>query len=73
MTLIIIMYFLFLTALVNECVDENGGCQQMCSDTAASYVCSCHNGFSLATNEHSCNGRFISSATPKIDIRVNLR
>lgn len=41
---------------VNECLSENGGCDQMCEDTPLSFNCHCRNGFSLNTNGQSCDG-----------------
>lgn len=28
----------------NECLQNNGGCEQLCVDTPASFYCDCHNG-----------------------------
>lgn len=33
---------------------NNGGCQQECRNTIGSYVCACHNGFTLHENGHDC-------------------
>jgi len=30
---------------INECDQNNGGCQQVCTNTRGSYMCSCHIGF----------------------------
>ena len=38
----------------DECTINNGGCQQECRNTIGSYVCSCHNGFTLHENGHDC-------------------
>lgn len=38
----------------DECAVNNGGCQQECRNTIGSYVCACHNGFTLHENGHDC-------------------
>lgn len=39
---------------IDECAINNGGCQHECRNTIGSYVCSCHNGYTLHDNEHDC-------------------
>uniref|UniRef100_A0A1B0A8T7 Metalloendopeptidase n=1 Tax=Glossina pallidipes TaxID=7398 RepID=A0A1B0A8T7_GLOPL len=39
---------------VDECSVNNGGCQHECRNTIGSYICSCHNGYSLHENGHDC-------------------
>ncbi|XP_029425026.1 signal peptide, CUB and EGF-like domain-containing protein 1 isoform X3 [Nannospalax galili] len=39
---------------VDECQDNNGGCQQICVNAMGSYECQCHNGFFLSDNQHTC-------------------
>jgi len=34
----------------NECNDNNGGCDHICVDTAASFFCDCRHGFTLSHN-----------------------
>nr|XP_003701332.1 PREDICTED: bone morphogenetic protein 1 isoform X1 [Megachile rotundata] len=43
----------FLTDM-DECANNNGGCQHECRNTIGSYQCSCHNGFTLHENGHDC-------------------
>jgi tolkin protein len=38
----------------DECATENGGCAHICRNTVGSYVCLCHNGFTLHENGHDC-------------------
>jgi len=40
---------------VNECLVNNGGCQQLCSNRVGSFSCSCQSGFSLASDGKFCN------------------
>uniref|UniRef100_A0A1I8PPZ3 Metalloendopeptidase n=1 Tax=Stomoxys calcitrans TaxID=35570 RepID=A0A1I8PPZ3_STOCA len=39
---------------IDECSINNGGCQHECRNTIGSYMCSCHNGYSLHENGHDC-------------------
>ena len=39
---------------MDECANNNGGCQHECKNTIGSYHCSCHNGFTLHDNGHDC-------------------
>lgn len=39
---------------VDECLDNNGGCQQVCVNTMGSYECQCTEGFFLSDNQHTC-------------------
>ena len=43
-----------LFADINECLTSNGGCYHICSNTLGSYQCSCHHGYQLHGNKHSC-------------------
>lgn len=39
---------------VDECANNNGGCQHECKNTIGSYHCSCDNGFTLEENGLNC-------------------
>ncbi|XP_045532210.1 tolloid-like protein 1 [Pieris brassicae] len=39
---------------VDECSDNNGGCQHECHNTLGGYECACHSGFTLHPNKHDC-------------------
>ena len=41
---------------INECWTSNGGCPQMCQNTAGSYLCLCYNGYALDVRTEACNG-----------------
>lgn len=41
---------------INECLFDNGGCNQTCTNTTGSYKCSCDEGFNLNTDHHGCDG-----------------
>ena len=38
----------------DECSTNNGGCAHICRNTVGSYMCICHNGFTLHENGHDC-------------------
>ena len=40
----------------DECTDNNGGCDQICSNTIGSFFCSCGDGYMLDVDMISCNG-----------------
>jgi fibulin 1/2 len=40
--------------IVNECLFNNGGCAQACTDTNTSFQCSCDSGFNLNSDRRSC-------------------
>ena len=48
---------LYTTYAVNECEVDNGGCEEMCTDTPLSYLCSCCDGYELETDRHNCSGK----------------
>ena len=44
---------------INECDEENGNCSQFCNNTIGSYQCYCEDGYTLDSDEHTCNGMYI--------------
>ena len=42
---------------INECLTNNGGCAQNCTNTVGSYFCSCSTGYVLGSDGHMCNGK----------------
>ena len=48
---------MFIGADYDECVDDNGGCGQICvNQVAASPQCLCFEGFTLESNGRNCTG-----------------
>ena len=43
---------------VDECLTDNGGCEQTCSNTVGNYSCECIQGFQL-TSDGSCEGMLL--------------
>ena len=52
--IIIIMYIVFLTD-INEC-ENNGNCEQICTNTFGSFVCECNPGYQLNNDFMTCSG-----------------
>ena len=42
---------------INECANQNGGCNHVCSNNNGSYACSCRAGFFLDADKKSCSGK----------------
>lgn len=39
---------------MDECAENNGGCQHTCLNVMGSYECRCQEGFLLSDNQHTC-------------------
>ena len=42
---------------IDECLSNNGGCNQICVNTLGSYKCRCRAGFKMSVDNHNCTGR----------------
>ncbi len=50
-------YVIIICSLdVNECLEDNGGCDQECNNTIGSFFCTCGGGYTLDSDGLSCNG-----------------
>lgn len=47
---------------VDECVDRNVTCSQICTNVYGSYRCACLAGYSLDLDKHNCSSRSWISA-----------
>ena len=43
---------------IDECANQNGGCDHVCTNNNGSYACSCRPGFFLDAGKHNCSGKF---------------
>ena len=50
------MVRLFVTG-TNACKDHNGGCSQLCLPTPGTRVCKCTDGYKLAADGQTCDGK----------------
>ena len=55
-----ILYFVFHATDLDECDQNNGDCEQICTNYVGSYACSCQEGWFIDTNGKSCNGGYLS-------------
>ena len=44
---------------INECSNNNGGCNQTCKNTVGSYFCKCSEGYVLDAGNHNCSGIYV--------------
>ena len=42
---------------VNECLSNNGGCEQICTNREGSFECSCNPGFTLNSDGFTCDSK----------------
>ena len=54
--LLIIWNYVCSLADINECLTDNGGCEQICNNTEGSFSCSCDSGYNLDSNRLNCTG-----------------
>lgn len=43
---------------IDECLENNGGCDHFCRNTVGSFECSCQKGHKLLTDERTCQGQW---------------
>ena len=57
---------------VDECLYDNGGCDQKCSNTIGSYECSCDKGalYRLAFDQHTCDSEYWTFVFSRIKTSV---
>ena len=47
-------------SLVDECETDNGGCEQVCTNTFLSYNCSCNDGYTFSAEGRTCRGSYFT-------------
>ena len=45
-----------ILSVVNECLINNGGCEQICTSVDGSHQCSCTPGYMLEADNLNCEG-----------------
>ena len=58
--------------LVDECASNNGGCEDICTDTDDSFVCSCSSGSTLNNNGRTCDGTLLSTDIRQLSVCLTL-
>lgn len=49
-------YYSIINLDVNECSNNNGGCNRFCHNTFGSYYCTCNDNEQLDVDNHTCIG-----------------
>ena len=52
------VYYVYFSD-INECMENNGGCEQICNNSQGNVSCSCGEGYVLSENQLTCTGVFI--------------
>ena len=52
----IIKFIFYISTDINECDNFNGDCDQICTNFAGSYTCSCQEGYVLNLDHQNCTG-----------------
>ena len=58
--------FILVMADVNECLENNGGCEEECINSRGSYSCACRNGYELLPDGKSCSDVDECGVNPRI-------
>ena len=53
------LYNHYMPTDIDECLDDNGGCNHTCINIVGSYECSCWQGYFLSDDQHTCVGMFV--------------
>ena len=49
-------HFSYICKDIDECISNNGNCEQLCNNFNGSYSCSCNSGYQLDQNQRNCTG-----------------
>ena len=50
---------LFCTQDIDQCSNNNGGCEQICINQSPEHACSCYIGFVLNADKTTCSGMYL--------------
>lgn len=50
---------IFEFADINECLVNNGGCSDICTNTFGNFTCSCMTGYALTDDGRTCTGMYM--------------
>lgn len=48
---------IFSSIDIDECTESTSGCDQICTNSAGSFKCSCISGYTLDSNNKTCTGK----------------
>ena len=48
-------YYMYLD--IDECLSDNGGCEQNCHNQVGNFYCTCDSGYNLNDNNLDCEGK----------------
>ncbi len=46
---------------IDQCMTDNGNCQQICNNTLPGFLCDCRDGYALNSDGYTCDGEWIDS------------
>lgn len=49
----------FFLADIDECLESNGGCAEICNNLPGTHECACRKGYQLKESDGSCEGEWI--------------
>lgn len=61
------------SADIDECLENNGGCDHFCRNTVGSFECSCQKGHKLLTNERTCQGESLFTVQKQYRLHMTSR
>ena len=65
MVMMMMMIFMVSFIDVDECMYHSDNCDETCHNTLGGYRCSCQEGFMLAADQKTCNGKIINPSWNK--------
>ena len=51
-----LLIYVVMVTDIDECSEDNGGCDQLCTNEQGSYTCSCALGYQLEPDNRTCLG-----------------